>query len=219
MRLNRNRSRAPESDRAAAPKKRREGRGWGPFTGTQLTLIIGMLAAVVAFPMIASAVIPNGNTFNACAKKTGGALRLIDPSKHQKCKTTENTESWSKTGPKGAPGTPGTPGTPGSARAYGYVQSDGTLVAARSKNITLTLEFNPFSQAGEYCVQLNSNIDPASIAPVVTATGVPGGTNSTAALDFSASDLVGVGCGGYDFLVFTSRNGSLFPTGFAISVP
>src|SRR5256885_16497399 len=110
MRLKRNRSRASEDRGAPTPKKPREGRGWGPFSGTQLTLIIGMLAVVVAFPMVASAVIPSGGKFYGCSNKTSGALRLIDKSKHQTCKTTESAVSWSQTGPAGAAGATGAKG-------------------------------------------------------------------------------------------------------------
>lgn len=70
------------------------GRGLGPFTGAQLTVVIVAICAVFALPMIASAAIPNGNTVNACADKKTGALRAIDSSKGQKCKATETKLSW-----------------------------------------------------------------------------------------------------------------------------
>ena len=119
------------------PNAGRPGKGLGPFSGTQLTLIIIVLAVVLGFPMIASAVMPNGNTFTACASKKTGALRVIDKSKNQRCAKTETPLTWSKTGPTGARGPTGTNGTPGFERAYAYVQADGTVVAARSKNITV----------------------------------------------------------------------------------
>jgi Collagen triple helix repeat (20 copies) len=58
-------------------------------------------------------------------------------------------------GDRGDPGTPGAPGAagePGSARAYAYVQSNGTLVAARSKNVTSVTHT---AGTGLYCLVLN----------------------------------------------------------------
>ena len=156
--------------------RRREGRGWGPFTGGQLTLIIGMLAVVVAFPMVASAVIPNGNTYNACALKTTGALRVIDTSKHQTCKTAETKLSWSKTGAKGATGSTG---APGSARAYAYVNADGTVNAARSKNITVSTISSPPVLPIAYCIMVTGGIDPTTVAPDVTVADPPGTATPT----------------------------------------
>jgi len=44
------------------PKQRR-GRGWGPFSGGQLTIIIGILAVVIGFPVAANAVVSGSNVF------------------------------------------------------------------------------------------------------------------------------------------------------------
>jgi hypothetical protein len=111
---------------AAGEPERRQGKGWGPFTGGQLTAIVIALAAVAGFPIIANATIPNGNTFNACYKKTGGALRLVDKTTGQKCNpATEVATSWGKTGPRGPQGDAGANGTAGAAGAAGATGATG----------------------------------------------------------------------------------------------
>jgi hypothetical protein len=84
-------------------------------------------------------------------------------------------------GPAGTPGAPGAPGAPGpkgstgasgptgpagTARAYGYIASDGTVLASKSKNLTAT----KVSGTGAYCVvpTPGSGIDPRTVNPVAT---------------------------------------------------
>ena len=84
------------SDGPSTRRRRREGRGWGPFTGGQLTTIVcvAIVAAVVGYPMFASAVGSGGNTIHGCANKTSGALRRLNTG--QKCSTTTETAvNWS----------------------------------------------------------------------------------------------------------------------------
>ena len=180
MRLRKSQAVAEGIDGEAVPttQRRREGRGWGPFSGGQLTVVIGIFAVVIVFgvPAIASAVIPNGNTYNACALKTTGALRVIDTSKHQTCKTTETKLSWSKTGAKGATGPTG---PSGSARAYAYVNADGTVNAARSKNITVSTLSSPPLLPIAYCITVTGGIDPTTVAPEVTVADPPGTNTPT----------------------------------------
>jgi hypothetical protein len=61
----------------------------------------------------------------------------------------------------------GAPGAPGTARAYGVFTSGGVLVAARSKNVTVT-KFP--ATAGQYCVKPTaaSGIDAAKTTIVAT---------------------------------------------------
>jgi hypothetical protein len=54
-----NRERSGASTEGKAPKRRREGRGLGPFTSGHLTIIIVTLVIVVAFPFAAFAVTGN----------------------------------------------------------------------------------------------------------------------------------------------------------------
>jgi hypothetical protein len=67
-------------------------------------------------------------------------------------------------GAKGDKGDKGDTGAPGSARAYARVLANGTLDAARSKNITAVTH----PGTGAYCIHLDSSIDPAGVAPVVS---------------------------------------------------
>jgi hypothetical protein len=55
-------------------------------------------------------------------------------------------------GPKGDKGDKGDRGDPGSARAYAYVQPNGTLTTARSKNVTSVIHI---AGTGRYCLVLN----------------------------------------------------------------
>jgi hypothetical protein len=194
--------------------------GLGPFSGGQITTIIcvTVVAALVGLPMVASAVIPNGNAYNACYKKAGGALRLIDKSKGQKCNATENAVSWSKQGPRGATGPGGANGAPGSARAYAYVRADGTVVAARTKNIAVKRVATLFGLHDVYyCIDAQGGIDGARIAPVVS----PDGAEREASLLFN-SQSVATYCGtGYDFFVriADSDGSNVFNTPFTVVVP
>jgi hypothetical protein len=61
---------------------------------TKVTVFAFLLTAVVLGAGIAVAVVPNGNTFNACRNKTTFAIRIIDPSLGQKCTTNETAISW-----------------------------------------------------------------------------------------------------------------------------
>jgi hypothetical protein len=168
-------------------KLNRQDRGLGPFSGRQLTIIIcvTIVAAVAGLPMVASAVIPNAKgVYNACMNNKSGAVRLIDPSKKQKCnKTTEKRMSWNKSGPTGPAG------TPGSARAYALVDSDGSVVAARSKNIAVT---SP--STGDYCVDLQGGIDPSTAAPVVVSVDDDPSAGTTLPRVLIHPDIVNVGC-------------------------
>ena len=68
MRLRKNQSDAEQSSGIADTRKnrRRERRGWGPFSGGQLTIIIVTLAIVIGFPVAAFSV-------------TGSATNIVDP--------------------------------------------------------------------------------------------------------------------------------------------
>ena len=118
----------------------------------------------------------------------------------------------------GANGPPGAPGKDGSARAYGYVATDGTLVAAVSKNITASRV-----GLGTYCVRPlpSAGIDAAPAYPVVTA------DFSTATSDFNIAQVrsSGVGCPANTWAVVTLHlDGTpltvgLADIGFSIVVP
>ena len=67
MRLRKNRSDAIDGTTGEAGKRRRRsGRGWGPFSGSQLMVIIVTLAIVIGFPVAAFSV-------------TGSSTNIVDP--------------------------------------------------------------------------------------------------------------------------------------------
>jgi collagen triple helix repeat protein len=67
------------------------------------------------------------------------------------------------TGAQGATGAPGTQGPPGTARSYGLVQSNGQLVADRSKNAGVLK-----TGTGFYCVLPSGGVDPSTTTIVAT---------------------------------------------------
>ena len=69
-------------------------------------LALGCVALGVAFVVgVAGASIPQDGVFTGCYLKSGGALRVVDPS--QKCKTTEQRVTWNQQGQPGEQGAPG----------------------------------------------------------------------------------------------------------------
>jgi hypothetical protein len=77
-------------------------------------------------------------------------------------------------GPQGTPGVAGVAGAPGAAgtaRAYAVVNSDGTLVAGASKNVT---GVGHSGGSGVYCVRLASGINPAAAMATLTDDSDPG---------------------------------------------
>ena len=78
------------------------------------------------------------------------------------------TGASGRTGPAGINGATGPAGPAGMTRAYGVVKADGTLVAAKSKNLTAT---RVPAQVGTYCVTPTAaaGIDPATVQPAATA--------------------------------------------------
>lgn len=79
-----------------------------------------------------------GTTIKACAKKSNGAMRLIDVSK--KCKKSERTLTWGTQGDAGATGATGATGSTGATGAtgaaatslFGTFDATGTKDSARS---------------------------------------------------------------------------------------
>ena len=100
-----------------------------------------------------------GTTIKACAKKSGGAMRLIDVKK--KCKKSERTLTWGtkgSTGSKGAAGLRGAAGTNGLSTVYSKTGSDTAYGLSNTtlEGVVLAL---PSIPAGSYSVSLTSQID------------------------------------------------------------
>jgi hypothetical protein len=83
----------------------------------------GLCAALAAIGSIAWATTSAGNQIVACAKKSNGALRLVDAAKA--CKKTERAVIWSVTGPQGPRGVQGPPGPAGEDGEDGLDGLDG----------------------------------------------------------------------------------------------
>jgi hypothetical protein len=104
-------------------------------SSTKNSLIIGI--SIVLGASLLSVGVSNAasTTIKACAKKSGGAMRLIDTSK--KCNSSERTLSWSikgSTGAKGATGGTGATGANGSPGATGASGTNGASFATYTRD-------------------------------------------------------------------------------------
>jgi hypothetical protein len=77
-------------------------------SSTKNSLIIGISIVLGASLLSAGISNASGSTIKACAKKSNGAMRLIDSAK--KCKSSERTLSWGTKGASGAKGAAGANG-------------------------------------------------------------------------------------------------------------
>ena len=86
-------------------------------SSTKNSLIIGI--SIVLGASLLSVGVSNaaGSTIKACAKKSNGAMRLIDASKN--CKKSERTLTWGTQGDAGATGATGATGSAGATGANG----------------------------------------------------------------------------------------------------
>jgi hypothetical protein len=109
-------------------------------SSTKNSLIIGI--SIVLGASLLSVGVSNaaGTTIKACAKKSGGAMRLIDSTKN--CKKSERTLTWGTQGDAGATGATGATGSTGATGAagaspvylFGSFQADGTKLTERSSS-------------------------------------------------------------------------------------
>ena len=137
-------------------------------SSTKNSLIIGI--SIVLGASLLSVGVSNaaGESIKACAKKSGGAMRLIDSTKN--CKKSERTLTWGTQGDAGATGATGAAGSTGATGAtgatptiaYAYINADGTLNSSRSFNAVSSSREGP----GLYAV----NFGVSTTGCVVTAT-------------------------------------------------
>jgi hypothetical protein len=80
-------------------------------SSTKNSLIIGISIVLGASLLSVGVSNASGSTIKACAKKSGGAMRLIDSNK--KCNKNERTLTWGARGAAGATGPAGTAGASG----------------------------------------------------------------------------------------------------------
>ena len=122
-------------------------------SSTKNSLIIGL--SIVLGASLLSVGISNaaGSTIKACAKKSTGAMRLIDSNK--KCKSSERTLSW------GSKGTRGSAGTNGLSTVYSKTGNETGMELSSdpikdSEGVVLTL---PDVPAGSYLVSISAQLD------------------------------------------------------------
>lgn len=93
-------------------------------TTTMLTLV--GLGAALTFGVSGSAVAAGSrSTVSACVHKKTLLVRIVDPSKKQKCGRGEQSLSWSVTGPRGATGPMGNAGPRGAIGPAGPIGATG----------------------------------------------------------------------------------------------
>jgi hypothetical protein len=105
-------------------------------SSTKNSLIIGI--SIVLGASLLSVGVSNaaGTTIKACAKKSNGAMRLIDVSK--KCKKSERTLTWGTQGSAGATGATGSTGATGATGATGSTGATGATGASGISYATFT---------------------------------------------------------------------------------
>jgi hypothetical protein len=98
-----------------------------PLKGRRLVAVAAGVTVALVAAGVAYATIPNGGVYTACAQKTNGALRLIDPSAGQSCGQSETQVTWNQTGPgqTGGTGATGNTGATGATGATGGNGNDG----------------------------------------------------------------------------------------------
>jgi hypothetical protein len=128
-------------------------------SSTKNSLIIGI--SIVLGASLLSVGVSNaaGSSIKACAKKSNGAMRLIDVKK--KCKKSERTLTWGTKGAAGAKGAKGTSGANGLSTVYSKAGNATGMELSSDPNkyiegIALTL---PDIPAGSYLVSISSQLD------------------------------------------------------------
>ena len=86
-------------------------------------MVGGLCVVVAAVGSVGWAMTSANDKFVACAKKRGGALRLVTAAKN--CRKTERAVIWSITGPRGPAGPPGPAGADGADGRDGLDGDDG----------------------------------------------------------------------------------------------
>lgn len=179
-------------------------------SSTRNSLIIGI--SIVLGASLLSVGVSNaaGSTIKACAKKSGGAMRLIDSNK--KCSKNERTLTWGAKGDAGAAGSTGATGAAGATGATGAAGSNGTNGAAGSNgtNGTNGTNGNNGASYATYKVfpqgigELSTSNEAQTLARLTGLT--PGNYLLNATVEVSNVDLIGfIRC---RFYIPVSYNGS-----------
>lgn len=91
--------------------------------GLVVGLVIGVVAGGVAYATIPG----SSGVISGCYKKTGGELRVIDPSKGQTCTSKELPLPWSQQGPTGPTGTQGATGPTGPTQTLDVIEVENQI--------------------------------------------------------------------------------------------
>jgi hypothetical protein len=112
------------------------------------------------------------------------------------------------TGASGPPGNTGPPGAPGTAKAYGYINANGTLDPTFSKNVTATSS----GSAGEYCVTVSgaSSSSEGAVA-ILDWSGDSTGGSTVDHVEWRSSSA-GCSTGQFDFKTFDVTSGTVTQT-------
>ena len=137
-----------------------------------------------------------GATIKACAKKSGGAMRLIDSNK--KCNKNERTLTWGTTGAAGATGPAGTAGATG---ATGSTGATGATGAAGASPVYL---FGSFQADGTKLTERSSSAMPNA---TVVSTGIFNLTFPTSIANCSA--VASPNFGGVEIAVVSYRSANI----------
>ncbi len=123
--------------------------------------------ALIAAGVYASIPAPNG-VINGCYQTASGKLRVIDSA--ATCRADETALNWNQMGTQGPAGPQGPAGAPGTALGFAHVLSNGTVVAADSKNVTTSNISR--TQQGSYCFN-GLTFTPKSVVVTQEATQNP----------------------------------------------
>ena len=183
-----------------------------------LFLVLAGGGAVAAFDPIGG----DGDV-DACFERKTGDLDLL---KGKKCGRGEKSVAWSQSGPQGPPGEPGAQGEPGlqgqpgapgpagTARAYGRVDSAGTL--SRAKNATVTKSTAPGAGNGVYCIEPTTGVDTATAILILTIDSADSDSGAAAEWDSEDTSFCPAGT-----LTALTRNpaGALANEAFSFAIP
>src|SRR5689334_995885 len=92
--------------------------------------LVAASVAALAVGGLATAAIPDrDNVVHLCVKKAGGAVRVVDDAKGQRCTSKEQAVDVSSRGARGPAGEDGADGAPGAAGAQGPAGPQGAAGA------------------------------------------------------------------------------------------
>jgi hypothetical protein len=135
-------------------------------SSTKNSLIIGISIVLGASLLSMGISNASGTTIKACAKKSNGAMRLIDVNK--KCKKSERTLTWGAQGSAGATGATGSNGSNGYSNSYSYRLAFGETMNLNNYASETSLDSAIWIKeipAGDYTFNISSQVTYNSESP------------------------------------------------------